>query len=110
MPASVGGKVTLNVQLVATASGDAQLPVCEKSPESAIDVYEKGTSPVFVTVKARWADEPMAVAGKVAAPARVAVAFAPLPVSATELAYPVALDVRVSMPFRVPAATGSNVT
>jgi hypothetical protein len=50
VPVAAGAKVTEIVQLAFAATLDPQVFVCEKSPEPAMPLMERGTVPVLLKV------------------------------------------------------------
>jgi hypothetical protein len=118
VPVAVGAKVTLMVQVLLTAIGDAaaQLSVSWKSPVAPTAVTVKvPDGPVFVrvtdcaelVVPTAWLENVRLGGVKVTAGA---VAAKPCPVRDTCCGLLPALSLRVRSPVRVPMAVGVNVT
>jgi len=122
LPVEVGLNSVSTTQLASTANGPAVQVVPAPSlkstalvPPIATAMIVRAALPVFVRVAVRGgAEAPVVVDGKlsalafrVAAPVGVVV---PGPVSVITWGEPVAFDVIVRLPLRLPAAEGVNVT
>jgi hypothetical protein len=113
-PAAVGVNVTLMVQLAPTARLVPQLFVCAKSPVAAIELIVAAAVPPFVSVvDCAAVVEPTTVDGNARLPGEAESAGpgdVPVPVRLTVVGPLASLVETVSVPVRVPAAAGWNVT
>ena len=112
VPAAVGVKVMLIVQLAPAFSEPPQLLVCAKSPLAVMPVMLNGTVPLLVSVTdwvalvvpTGWLPKLGLVGDNVAA------GPVPVPDRATVCGLPLALSVTVSVPVREPPVVGVKVT
>lgn len=112
VPEAVGVKVTLMVQWAPAATDDPQLFVCAKSPLAAMLVTLRVAPPVLESVTACAA---LVVPTVWLVNVRVegetpATGTLPLPLRLTVCGLPGALSLTLSVPERIPAAVGVNVT
>lgn len=117
VPAAVGVKVTEIVQLPPAATLDPQFCVSAKSTDAVMEVTDRAAVPGLVSVTV-WAalvvpslcGAKVRLAGESATAGAVTRETAPVPLRTTIWGEPLALSVNVSVPVRVPATMGVNVT
>lgn len=116
VPVAVGVKVTLIVQLVATASEPPHVFVCAKSPlfvpVMAMPAIVNGAVPVLhrLTICAPLVPPTIWPPKLRLAPPSATIGAMPVPVSDTICGLPAALSLMVTAPLRIPLSAGVKVT